>query len=71
MQWRQSLQEDRGRIWTDYVSDCEKWRVEQGHSVEPDEVWALFSMESGKRKWTSSHRTLAEAKAAAEAQNSS
>lgn len=71
MQWEQSLQEDRGRIWTDYVSDCHNWRVEQGHSTEPNEVWSLFRLESGKMRWQSFHRTLSEAKAAAEAQKSS
>jgi hypothetical protein len=71
MQWRQSLQEDRGQIWTDYVSDCGKWRIEQGHSMDPDEVWSLFTLESGKKKWLSSHRTLNEAKTTAEAQNNS
>jgi hypothetical protein len=75
MRWSQSLQEDRGRIWTDYLSDCCNWRIEQGHSVEPDQVWALFHSESGKMRWHSFYRTLSEAKAgaeaAAEAQNKS
>lgn len=65
MQWRQSLQEDRGRIWTDYVSDCGKWRIEQGHSTEAAEVWALLSMEKGGKRWVSSHPTLTAAKSAA------
>lgn len=71
MQWEQSLQEDRGRIWTDYVSDCCNWRIEQGHSTEPNEVWSLFRLVSGKMRWQSFHLTLSEAKTAAEAQNSS
>lgn len=66
MQWKQDLLEDRGRIWTDYVSDCGKWRLEQGHSVEPNEVWSLLSVEPGRKRYVSSHPTLSDAKSAAE-----
>ena len=67
VQWKQDLLEDRGRIWTDYVSDNGRWRCEQGYSTKASETWALIRVESGKRRWVSDHKTLWETKEAAEA----
>jgi len=60
--WRQDFQEDHGRVWTDYVSGCGRWRCEQGHSTDPEEVWALLRVEPGKKHWEASFRTLQDAK---------
>ena len=66
MQWERHLVEERGRMWTDYISSCGKWTCAQGHGSNSDPPWSLFRMENGKPRWVAYYATLTEAKKAAE-----
>lgn len=66
MKWNPVMVEERGQIWTDYVSYCRKWRCAQGYNDDPDKPWSLFRAESSRERWVSDHTSLSKAKSAAE-----
>jgi hypothetical protein len=66
MEWDKIFEEERGRMWTDYVSSCRRWKCAQGHGSNTDPPWSLFRIVNGKDKWVAYYATLAEAKKAAE-----
>ena len=63
MKWSQHLTEERGKLWTDYISEGRSWRCAQGYNDDPKKPWVLLHRE----RWKSDHASLSEAKDAAEA----
>ena len=69
MRWSRVKAAERGREWTDWISEDGQWRAAEGYDeparLEDGRPWTLFRRLTGVWRWVSTHASLAAAKGAA------
>lgn len=68
MHWKRTHTEERGKDWTDWVSEDGAWMAAEGYDETARKAghpWSLFLRVDGRWRWMGTHKSLADAKSQA------